>query len=140
MLLEQKRRLLRKMREKLEEEKVFVEGKKDAKAVEKAFGVKAMAVEGNHSYRFAEKHASAVNGNTVLLLFDFDEEGKRKTREYEEALRARGARIDGQGRKAFRALFRLATLEELPAALADLEKMGVIENGKDVRGYSKVLD
>ncbi len=123
MLPQEKRKLLAKLREKLSSETVFVEGAKDVKAIEKAgFGAGAIAVNSRRPQRVVEKSIGQVDGKEVLLLFDFDEEGRRKTMEFEGLVRSAGGRVDAAGRKAFRALFRLRTIEELPTALIELEK------------------
>lgn len=117
-----KRKLLKKILQKLEEEVALVEGKKDVEALAQA-GVstgKAIAVQGNKPERVVNAVKHSVKREPAVLLFDFDEEGKRKTLEYERELSAAGVRVDRQARKAFRALFRLRTIEELPRALHEV--------------------
>ena len=122
MEAEEKRKLLSKIRRLLESEAVLVEGKKDVSALADAgFTVpRSIAVQGTKPERIAGK--SELNGTRVLLLFDFDEEGKRKAAEYGEILESLGIPVDRPGRKAFRALFRVRTVEDLPSALAQLKK------------------
>ena len=121
----EKRKLLEKMLGRISEQLVLVEGKNDARALELA-GIKPACVIAVQSRRAASIASLAAEsgfaGVPVLLLFDFDPEGKRKAAEYEEILAASGFAVDRQGRKAFRALFRLRTLEELPHAMQEVEK------------------
>ncbi len=122
----EKRRLLSKIRRLLETEAVIVEGKKDVSALARAgfSAPRITAVAGAKPERIAGKIQKELDGRRVLLLFDFDGEGKRKEAEFEAIFASNGVPVNRPGRKAFRALFRLRTVEDLPAAMARLEKEG----------------
>jgi 5S rRNA maturation endonuclease (ribonuclease M5) len=124
METQEKRKLLSKIRLMLEKEAVLVEGKKDVSALATAgFTVpRIIAVQGTKPERIVGK--LELDGTGVLLLFDFDDEGKRKEAAYEAILASYGIPVDRPGRKAFRALFRVRTVEDLPHAMAELRKEG----------------
>ncbi len=117
----EKKKLLKKIVMKMEGERGLVEGKKDIGAISGAgISARVMAVSNRKPDSFAELISGGATG-PVLLLFDFDVEGRRKAAEYETALIGRGVPVDRQGRKAFRTLFRLRTIEELPHAMLEVE-------------------
>ena len=124
MQAREKRKLLEKTLKKMLDQIVLVEGKNDERALDEAVvqagGV--VAVQSRKPERIANILEDGFAGRQALLLFDFDDEGRRKTAEFEEILVGRGLQVDRQGRKAFRALFRLRTLEELPGAMQEVEE------------------
>lgn len=128
---ESKQKLLRKTIAALEEGVVVVEGKRDQEALQKA-GVQALtvAVRGEKLENIVRKIGwKALAGKQVILLVDFDQEGRRKEAELREALLNAGVKVDRGSRANFRRLFRVSTIEQLPAAL---EKLGeeIANNGK----------
>ena len=104
---------------KLGESLVLVEGKRDVLALAQ-LGVQAIACH-------ARKPERVVNGlvgkeGQVVLLFDFDQEGERKEKEYRELLYAAGIEVDLTLRKAFKAIFGVRTIESAPTALERILK------------------
>ncbi len=120
---ESKRKLLGKTIASLEQSVVVVEGKRDQLALQKA-GIQCLsvAVAGRKLEETIKKIGALALGKRVVLLTDFDEEGKRKEKELREALLHQGVKADIATRRNFRHLFRLSTVEQLPFALERLEK------------------
>lgn len=94
---------------------VFVEGKHDKAALED-LGVQAQIVCAHGvPLRLAEKHARACQKSGCVLLFDFDDEGKRKTSVFTELLQSLGVNPLAGVRTRIRRVFGARTIEELPA-------------------------
>lgn len=128
---ESKQKLLRNTISALEEGVLVVEGKRDQEALQKA-GVQALtvAVRAEKLESIVRKIASkALAGKQIVLLVDFDQEGRRKEAELREALLNAGVKVHGGTRANFRRLFRVSTIEQLPAALEKL-KEEIANNGK----------
>ncbi|PIT85300.1 hypothetical protein COU36_04030 [Candidatus Micrarchaeota archaeon CG10_big_fil_rev_8_21_14_0_10_59_7] len=131
-------KLLRKKKEidkvfhSLDSTVVLVEGKRDEAAL-RAAGVTAPIVlaGGRKAERVAEE--AEAFGKPVALLFDWDGEGERKTREYSELMGA-----DTRLRKKMKRLLGLRTVEELGFRLSEFEKKVNENNGKDLHRYGKV--
>lgn len=118
-----KKRLLQKTLAQLGESLVVVEGDKDEKALRNV-GVRARVVKvrGLSVEKVVEKIVEESNGKRVVLLVDFDREGKRKEKELKQALAELGFSAGDSVRKNFRELFRINTVEQLPYALQRIEK------------------
>lgn len=97
---------------------VVLEGPKDALALEQVTaGATTVLCGGLRLPVVAEKAAKQADGMPVLILTDFDTEGRRKAGELETLLAAQPVAVDRQLRKRFRAAFGVRTVEELPGAL-----------------------
>jgi|GEM_PF-1396514 len=119
MLASQKQRLLEKTLARLEKSTVVVEGKHDEQALRKAgLHCQIVLVMGRTTQLVIEKLPQ--NGN-IILLTDFDEEGRRKEKDLKQALAQNGLKADEAARKNFRQLFRINTVEQLPYALRGIE-------------------
>jgi len=138
---QRKLKLLRRIFKQLDESIVVVEGKRDAKALREAGVRKALILLASGS---AEKVANRIANLTtnlsannvakknvakkaartvrtrVVLLTDFDVEGKRRCAELEEALLAEGISANASLRHAFKRLFRVNHVEQLGFALERL--------------------
>ena len=131
-------KLLRKKKEidkvfhALDSTLVLVEGKRDRAALRDA-GVTGPVVlcGGRKAERVAEEAQSL--GLPATLLFDWDDEGERKTGEYSELMRA-----DIRLRKKMKRLLGLRTVEELGFRLSELEKKVNENNGKNLHRHGKV--
>ncbi len=130
--LKQQRKLkrLRRIIKQLDESVLVVEGKRDAQALREAGVRKARLVQALGS---AENVASRVVkalsrstrerdrvGDRVVLLTDFDVEGKRRCAELEEALLAESIPVNASLRRDFKRLFRVNCVEHLGFALERL--------------------
>jgi len=94
---------------------VFVEGKHDEDALEE-LGVQAHIVRAHGvPLRVAEKHKDACLKQQCVLLFDFDDEGKRKTQVFTELLQSLGVNPLQAVRQGIRKVFGCRTVEDLPA-------------------------
>ena len=103
---------------------VLVEGKHDAAALTRV-GVTAPVIEagGRKPEQVVSLVLSALKpGQKVVLLFDYDHEGERKTAVFSEILGAAGVVPDAVQRKNFGGIFRVRTVEEVVAALEKIEK------------------
>ena len=118
-----KQKQLKKTLEALAQSVVVVEGVHDQKALAKA-GVKAetVAVGANRLEDAIKKIGAKALGKRVVLLTDFDAEGKRKEKELREALHSHGVRVDAITRRKVKRLFPISTIEQLPYALEKLEE------------------
>jgi len=94
---------------------ILVEGKKDEAALRKV-GVTAPILRyGSGPQELAHRASQATR--KPLLLFDFDNEGKRKAAEMEALLYGENAAPDRLLRRAFKHVFGVRTIEQLPFAL-----------------------
>lgn len=123
MNAQNKQKLLGKTIAALEQSVVVVEGKRDVLALQKA-GVKCttIAVAGKKLEDAIKKIGALALGKRVVLLTDFDGEGKRLEKELRTALLSHGVKADSATRSNFRQLFRINTVEQLPFALERLEQ------------------
>lgn len=113
---EWKRKSLKKTLQALDESLVIVEGKRDERALQE-IGVRAKIIRAAGSPERVVSRArneARASSALVALLFDFDEEGTRKTRFFEEAFLSEGIRVDSLLRKRVKQLFRVNTIEDLP--------------------------
>ncbi|MDP2717818.1 MAG: hypothetical protein Q8P02_03685 [Candidatus Micrarchaeota archaeon] len=99
---------------------VLVEGKNDAAALAR-LGVRAdIRLAHGKPLRFVERHLFALKQKGVVLLFDFDAEGRRKNAVFSELLLAYGAKPLAAVRKRFERVFGVRTIEDLPARMDEL--------------------
>ncbi len=99
---------------------VFVEGKHDVAALEE-LGVDATIVCAHGvPLRLVEKRAAECLRKGVVLLFDFDAEGRRKERVYAELLQSVGVFPLQVVRHRFERVFGARAIEELPARYREL--------------------
>ena len=110
---------------------IVVEGKRDVAALEE-LGVKARFVQahGNNG-KLVEKISIAAQGGTVVLLFDFDAEGKRKEAFFKTLLEENGVRTDSLLARKLRAALLFNSVEEAASKFEKLEEKGEL-NGKNV--------
>jgi len=119
-----KKKFLAKTLAHLNEALILVEGKRDAAALEE-IGVKTEVIEaaGRKPERVVFLALKRLAPRQKLvLLFDYDAEGERKTQEFTEMLCAEGVVPDVLRRKNFRRLLGARHVEESVAALNKLEQ------------------
>jgi len=119
-----KKKFLAKTLAELSEAVVLVEGKRDAAALEE-IGVSAGVIEaaGRKPERVISVALSRLKPKQkVVLLFDYDAEGDRKAREFEELFSAEGIFCDGVRRKNFRRLLGVSQVEQSVAALEKIKQ------------------
>ncbi|MBI4360453.1 toprim domain-containing protein [Candidatus Micrarchaeota archaeon] len=109
----------------LEGRVVLVEGKRDKKALE-ALGVDALVFTPHGPpLRFVEKNATLCGQHGVVLLFDFDADGRRLTDRFTEFLLAYGVVPQALVRNRFERVFGVRTVEDLPARYVELSSKNV---------------
>jgi 5S rRNA maturation endonuclease (ribonuclease M5) len=114
----EKCRLLAKTLGKLRAETILVEGKRDRRALQELIpGAKIFLAQGKKE-RLVERLSGC---RTVAVLFDFDEEGNRKTQEWRELLSEEGFRVDAESRKRLRAALGITFFEDLDRKKSELE-------------------
>lgn len=87
-----------------------VEGKRDKKALS-GLGIKKMlSISGQSLENVAEKLEDSKN---VVILTDFDRDGKRKAEELERLLRSSHVKIERRVRKFFKKSLKITKIEEL---------------------------
>ncbi len=113
-----KQKLLQRTLHALAECTLLVEGKHDVKALNEVVpGATCITANGSVERTITTVVASS-KGSPVVLLFDFDEEGKRKAALFEERLSSEPVRINRHLRHTVRMLFGIRSIEELPTAHA----------------------
>lgn len=104
----------------LEKSVVVVEGKKDEKALRNV-GFQGVVLAANGSVeRFVAKVGCIAENKKIALLFDYDGEGKRKTRFFKERFQLEGIRADDLLWKKLRLALGLRVVEELVSKLSEL--------------------
>ncbi|HLD75788.1 MAG TPA: toprim domain-containing protein [Candidatus Norongarragalinales archaeon] len=116
---------------------VLVEGAHDRNAL-KSLGIEA-TIAFEPSWRFVERHQESLRKKEVVLLFDFDAEGIRKTHAFTEALFGAGITPRQELRSRVRSLFGVRTVEEIPARLEKIQTKGET-HGKNLRGHGQIPD
>ncbi len=101
---------------------VLVEGKNDLAALHRLGVVADIRPAHGKPLRFVERHLSAIKEKGVVLLFDFDAEGRRKTAVFSELLLAYGAKPLSAVRIRFGRVFGVRTIEDLPARFEELSE------------------
>ncbi len=94
---------------------VFVEGKHDVAALQELDVHAEFVCAHGVPLRLAEMHADACRKAGCVLLFDFDDEGKRKTSVFSELLQSLGVNPLQNVRTRIQRVFGVRTIEELPA-------------------------
>ena len=132
MEVDAKRKLLAKVKAGLDEAVIIIEGKRDERALrETGFAPNAKTVKcgGKNADATARQAVEQKeDGQRVVVLTDFDEEGERRASEITESLLALGTAPDASLRRNFRRLLGVSCVEETPCALARLEE--ALENKK----------
>lgn len=104
----------------LEGRVVLVEGKRDQRALEELGVDTWLFAPHGPPWRFVEKHATLCQAHGVVLLFDFDADGRRLTRQFTEFLLAFGVSPLSRVRNRFERVFGVRTVEDLPARYDEL--------------------
>ena len=102
---------LLKLFEKIKDKTVIVEGKRDKKVL-CLFGFKKTLTINKGLYETAEK----IKDNEVLILTDFDKEGKEIAKKLNIFLQSFGCKIDKENRRRIGLLFsrlKIKKIEEL---------------------------
>lgn len=110
-------KLLRKVLLELKNGLLLVEGRNDLLALGKIgiLGNVLLAIGRNE--QIIQKTLSKLEPNQkLILLFDYDPEGERKTAFFRELFLNEGALADIEIRKKVKMLFGITTIEELPYA------------------------
>lgn len=101
--------------EKLREKQVIVEGKRDKKVLY-SLGLKKITTINKGIYETAEK----VKDKEVLILTDFDKEGKQIAKKLNLFLLSLGCKVDKESRRKIGLMFaklRIKKIEELRGVL-----------------------
>jgi len=113
--LKDKLKRFNKLLKALNEKTLVVEGKRDAAALQ-GLGLHSRVVTAHgNDLRTVEKIlAENTAKKSVVLLFDYDDAGKDKTKRFEELFKAQGFAgvLDRESGKRFKALLGLRTIEE----------------------------
>ncbi|NYZ74966.1 toprim domain-containing protein [Candidatus Micrarchaeota archaeon] len=118
-----KKKFLAKTLAHLNEALILVEGKRDAAALEEIGVTEVIEAAGRKPERVVFNALKRLKPRQKLvLLFDYDAEGERKTQEFTEMLCAEGVVPDVLQRKNFRRLLGARHVEESVAALNRLEQ------------------
>jgi len=126
----EKETLLKKIIRKMQDSVLVVEGKNDEKAL-REIGIESKIVKANGKTEKIIEKIKEGKSAKISLLFDFDEEGKRKTDFFREALHHEDVNADTELRKNVGMLFRIMTIEDLPRVYEELTEE--IENQKRKR-------
>lgn len=94
----------------------IVEGKKDAEALSSLGIDKTFRISGRSIDTAAEDIVNELKPESVIILTDFDREGKRKAEKLETFLRFSGIKIETRVRKIFKNIMRVTEIEELKGA------------------------
>ncbi len=120
MLPREKLERLEKLRQRLSERTVLVEGKRDAAALaELGLGGRVMTATGKDE---GIVKRALQGGQPVVVLTDFDEEGRRKAQAFAERIVSEGGIVDGAPRRAFADIFGVRCVEDAPTALARIQE------------------
>lgn len=119
----EKLELLQKVIRKANESIILVEGKRDEEAL-REIGVKGKIIQANAS---SERISSNLSGKKVELLFDYDEEGRRKTREFTEALLNANAFPSTECWKKLRIALGLLHVEDASRKKSKLSERALLE-------------
>jgi 5S rRNA maturation endonuclease (ribonuclease M5) len=115
---------LRRILKQLDGSVVVVEGKRDVAALREAGVGNARMVQAVGSAErvanLVAKIALQTGRKRVVVLTDFDVEGKRRNAELEEALLAEGISANAVLRREFKRLFRVNRVEQIGFALERL--------------------
>ena len=103
---------IRKIKKEISSKKLvaIVEGKKDKEAIE-YFGFKKIIVIGGKSLHLL----SFRKGARVVILTDFDREGRRKARKLRRLMRENEVFIEEEIRREFARIFKVKKIEEIKA-------------------------
>ncbi len=128
MDLQYKQKAVAKLWRALLDSVVVVEGRKDELALREV-GIAAATVRANgRTEKIIERALALAATKKIVLLFDYDAEGRRKTRYFEEAFFNAGSRASAAEWNKLSQLFKIRTIEDLPTAYFEL--MEEISAGK----------
>lgn len=97
---------------------VIVEGINDKKALLKIGINNIFAISGKSLCEVLEK----VKNSSVIILTDFDEEGKKKEKNLMRLFQSNGIKVDFSFRKKFRSTFKVQKIEEINSFTKLLEE------------------
>jgi 5S rRNA maturation endonuclease (ribonuclease M5) len=127
MLAAEKRKLVKRLLRLLSNSTVLVEGKKDAMALSEFCAAKTIPFAGREEKAIGACVESGVT--RVVVLSDFDEEGRKSAERVSEALLAQGISPDARLRKLFRAALGANRVEESSKRFFELkEELGLDES------------
>ena len=109
--------------EELKEKKILVEGKKDRRVLEKLGITELLEISGNDYPRILGE-INKRGWKEVVVLTDFDDEGRKKFKFLSNFLRINGIKVDVETRKKFKKFFRVGKIEEIKFILKWKEKLG----------------
>jgi 5S rRNA maturation endonuclease (ribonuclease M5) len=88
---------------------IIVEGNKDKEVLEKLGFNKVFVISG----KSLEKVAEEIREGEVIILTDFDEEGRKKFKLLKKLLESKGVKVDKNCRRKLKFLFKVGKIEEL---------------------------
>lgn len=101
---------------------LIVEGKNDFKAMREA-GIVGEIIQANGKTEvIIKKVKEKIHENDVVLLFDFDSEGERKTKYFSELFFSEDIKVNCNLRKALRSLLGFKTFEEFALKKQEFER------------------
>lgn len=89
---------------------VIVEGEKDEKALQQLNIKNVFKIAGSSLEAFVEH---LPKDKKIIILTDFDKEGKELAKKLGKILSLYGYEVDEQKRKEFKAIFKITKIEEL---------------------------
>jgi 5S rRNA maturation endonuclease (ribonuclease M5) len=97
--------------EKLKKSKklIIVEGNKDKEVLKKIGFKKIYVISG----KTLDKVAEEIKEKEVIILTDFDEEGRKKFRLLKKFFQSKGTKVDKDVRRRLKFLFKIGKIEEL---------------------------
>lgn len=94
------------------EKPIIVEGKRDKDVLEK-FGFKKVLDISGKSLAEVVERIGEEGYEEVVILTDFDEEGRKKFKKLKKFFQSKGIRVDGKLREKIKFLFKVGKIEEL---------------------------
>jgi len=116
----ERKKLFAKTMASLENSVVVVEGKKDERALRNAGFQGVVLTASGKTESIVAKVARLAKNKQVALLFDYDGEGRRKTRFFKERFLLEGISADDLLWKKMRVALGLRVVEELVSKLSEL--------------------
>ena len=112
-----------KLRKIIEEEKIsaIVEGKRDKKSLEFFNFEKIFTINGKSLIDFVEE----IDRKKIVILTDFDREGRNKAREIFRLLKMKNFQIENGLRLKFRKIFGIEKIEELENLIKKIMKIQI---------------
>ena len=123
-----KLKIFQKLKEKLFEMTILVEGKRDKEALVRAGIGNEKEIVAINSRRM-ELVAKNLSGKKIAVLTDYDRTGEIKAKEAYEELLSQGAKPDLECRRTLRHVLGLCRIEEINTSIRDFEeKLEIIRN------------